>query len=247
MKRTFIFLTLCALCASSAFAADLLVIDFESPDYTTGDLAGQQMWSPYPGFAPPDAQVVTTDPTPSQGSQCAKLIATNNSFCAEMYDARGDINDSTFNTNTHYLRYTLDIFPQSNYDACDLRIDVSNRTRLVLFGIWTDGASNSVAQVSGADAQTQTPVTWGEWHEVSVLLDCINQQVIEFTVDGAATPITNRPYWAVAPYPQMIRINTSNALNFWGAFDAINVTTEAIPEPGLLGLLALGLFLLKRR
>jgi hypothetical protein len=164
-----------------------------------------------------------------------------------MYDARGDINDSTFNTNTHYLRVAMDIFPQSNYDACDLREDVTNRNRLVLFGIWTDGASNAVAQVSGADSQTQTPVTWGEWHEVSVLLDCINQQVIQFTIDGAVTPVTNKSFDTQAAYPQMIRISTAEQLAGWSGFDAIRVTTEAIPEPGLLGLLALGLLLLKRR
>jgi hypothetical protein len=245
MKRLFIFLTLCAFCASSAFAADLLTINFESPDYSTGELAGQQMWSPYPGFSPPDAQVVTDTPTPVEGSQCARLISTNDTFCAEMYDARGDINDSTFNTNTHYLRVAMEIFPRSNYDACDLRIDVSNRVRLVLFGIWTDGESNAVANLNGTEINT--PVTWGEWHEVSVLLDCINQQVIQFTADELVFPVTNRPFWAQAAYPQMVRISCNNALDYWAAFDAISVTSEPIPEPGFIGLLALGLLLLKRR
>lgn len=245
MKRIFIFLTLCAFCASSAFAAELVTIGFESPDYTLGDLDGQQMWSPYPGFAPPEATVVNANPTPAEGSQCAKLVSTNATFCAEMYDARGEINDSTFNTNTHYLRVSLDILAQSNYDACDLRIDVSNRVRLVLFGIWTDANTNAVANLNGTDINI--PVTWGEWHELSVLLDCINQQVIEFTVDGSATQVTNRPYWAVAPYPQMLRISTSDQFEHWTGFDALWVTTELIPEPGLLGILGLGLFLLKRR
>jgi hypothetical protein len=245
MKHTFIFLTLCAFCVSSAFAAELVTIGFESPDYTLGDLDGQQMWSPYPGFAPPDAQVVNANPTPAQGSQCARLISTNDSFCAEMYDARGLINDSTFNTNTHYLRVTLDILPMSNYDACDLRIDVSNRVRLVLFGIWTDADSNAVANLNGTEINH--PVTWGEWHELSVQLDCVNQQVLQFTVDGQVFPVTDRPFWAQAAYPQMLRISCNNALDYWGAFDALRVTTEPIPEPGLLGIVGLGLLLLKRR
>ena len=244
MKQLLVLITACALCTTGVFADTLLNIDFENPPYTLGELDGQQMWSTYPGTAPESA-VVNASPTPSQGSQCALVVSTNNAFCADMYDARTTINDSTFNTNTHYLRVAMDILPKSNYDACDLRISVSNLTRLVLFGIWTDANSNAVANLNGTDLNI--PVTWGEWHELSVLMDCKNQKVIEFTVDGSATTITNRPFWAQAAYPQMLRISTSNALDFWAAFDAIWVTTEPIPEPGMIGAVVLGLLFLIRR
>ena len=249
MKHLLILLTACALCATGVFADTLLNIDFENPPYTLGTLDGQQLWTPYPGFPPPDGNVVNSSPTPSQGSQCALLVSTSQTFCAEMYDMSAAVNDSTFNTNTHYLRITADVWADSAYNGIDMRNNITDRVRLVLFGIWEGAATN--AALSGAEGQgIVVPVVPKTWNQLSILLDCKNRKVLEFSANGTTLNPTDFSMGGTAPYPQMMRISTDNSDlsdRKQTAFDALWVTTEPIPEPGMLGALVLGLLFLKRR
>ncbi len=148
------------MCSVSAFSAGIWEADFETPDYSTGSVIGQQGWYPWGGS---DAGAVVTSYgaiTPPEGAQFAALdgatppnILGNSNFISQI---------SAVNFNSNYIHFSYKINASVNNNVGFYNGAPS------LFYFHHAG---EMVQLTWNGGMILGPAPWGEWHDIGMLID----------------------------------------------------------------------------
>jgi hypothetical protein len=261
MRRRLSGIVALALLPGLAGAVTLYTTDFESPLYTLGDLSGQNGWMVTPSNAVGSVQ----NKTYLSGSQAVELI-DGASFGRAQQSIAGVPSPIL---SASYAMYFDDAWQgpmESDRFEAQMRVEVTGApgTYGLEFGfvkapnggyesVPADGSAFFIefATESASLAHAYDVVDYATyangWHTYNLILDTQNDLVQLYVDGGLRTQLT----YADDPtgisniqlQNQRWGTNPSNSASLF--FDDVNVS--AVPEPGTLGALALGLAALFRR
>ncbi len=220
-------LTAVAIAAGApVHAATLYSTGFEPPDYTTGQLDGQNGW-----FNDPNAFVQTS--TVESGTQAVSVIANTTGQHlvgqAVRYDSAGN-SDQILTISTGFqLTLGTDVFWEALYAS-----GVGGFISQVL-------VNGSTGQVCGPDPCDGPILTPGTWYDLSMQLDYSTDTVtdfvngVEFNSGSFDSPVTTLNAVAFGMN------SAATADGSTASWDNISVVSPSVPEPATWTIMLSGL------
>jgi hypothetical protein len=215
---------LAALLLAPALAGDILTTGFEAPDFSLGELNGQNTWSGEP-------TPVVENTTVFAGSQAVAWDSTGLSGAPKVgpatpYDATGQI-----------VTLSVEFMEGSG-------------TQPTWYPLIADSNDSFLAQllVSGGDASLglassavgSVPITVGQWYDYQLIMDYANQTAYGFV---GSTFIGSGPFAnssTTFEFPTL-ELSSGGGDTATGYFDNLSITATTVPEPSAFGLAFLGI------
>jgi hypothetical protein len=248
VRSTIVALSVLA-CSTFASAVPIYSTGFEAPEYSLGDLVGQNGWDAI-GLAEEDLVAVNVqDAIVRTGSQAISLTGAGEGAGAYVYKTTPHVplNETRIVVQYDMLWGANGTSKSSFYgvQAYDSEINLIGSVGVSqLFGFYNAvvfGPDDNAVTIPGAVVQP------GQWHHFELVLD-YETQSFHASMDGIPSPIMPFQSSGILDYGEVDFFRNAGASNSndTAYFDNLNVNAVVVPEPASLAGVA-GLACIRRR